>query len=158
MNYYAVKSFDGAYLEVGCEQFTFDRNEMQLFLDEETAEIETLKTGYSVDDEQIFVVSIEESQLIQSILETSVVLGIVKKDKDIEKIRSIVPNPYRTNTWYTGKLNGKELEVMVNSKGFYHVRKLVDSYLVSKDENTREYLGKRYDHYRINKKGELIYN
>lgn len=73
MKYYAVKCFDGSYLAQGCKEFTFDRNEMQLFHDEKTAEDMAIKSGYPVDNEQIFVVVIDETSLIDYITENSVV-------------------------------------------------------------------------------------
>lgn len=73
MEYYAVKCFDGTYLAQGCKGFTFDRNEIQLFYNEKTAEKMTLESGYSVDNKEIFIVAIDELNLIKYITENSVV-------------------------------------------------------------------------------------
>jgi len=75
MKYYAVKSFDGSYLAQGCNVFTFDRNDMQLFYDDKTAEDMAINSGFSVDNEQVFVVAIDELGLIERITKNSIVFG-----------------------------------------------------------------------------------
>jgi hypothetical protein len=52
-------------------------------------------------------------------------------------------------------VNGKEIEVMCNTKGFYHIRMLVDQF-INYPNGERKHIGKGYKFLRINRKQELI--
>lgn len=159
MNYYAVRNKDCYLAQEGKgmepNNLTFDRSEMQLFTDTKTAENVAIKHGLIIDDEETFIVSIDEKQLIEYLKENSIIYGTKEESDVIEQIKNIVPNEYYSNEWYQGKVNNRNIEVAINKRGYYQVRTIVNSVLISPD-GTRTPNGKVYKYLRINKKNELV--